>query len=558
VKCYAAVVCVVHLGLVAWCSTYQSPTVDEPAHLAAGLSHIEYGRFDLYRVNPPLVRFIASWPVSLAGAATDWSHLDPDFRAELLAGDDFLRANGEHAIGYFRLARWACLPLTLAGALGCYWWARSAFGEFSGCIALTLWAFCPNIVGHASLITPDVGAASIGVWAGFTYWRWLREPSWGKALLAGFALGLTELTKTTWIVLFAIWPVVWLVSAWRQPRREVLRRTGQLAAIGFIALYLINLGYGFAGTCRPLGEYRFSSRLFGGPSADLARPWPPRFNRFAGTPAARIPIPLPADYSLGIDSQRADFERGFMSYLAGQWKWGGWWYYYLYAMAVKVPLGTLSMLGLAVLWQCIGRLPVRPADLVLICPAVGLVVFVSSQTGFGHHMRYVLPAFPFFFVYASQAALMPRLAHKLLVSALAACTALSTLSCYPYELSYFNELAGGPRHGARHLLNSNIDWGQDLLRLRDWLAGHPEALPLGIACTGTTVDYLLPENDVRPVPTQPQPGWYALSINELHQYTHAYAYFLRLPPVAQVGSTIYIYHLTKEDIAKLPPRPDAW
>jgi hypothetical protein len=45
----------------------------------------------------------------------------------------------------------------------------------------------------------------------------------------------------------------------------------------------------------------------------------------------------------------------------------------------------------------------------------------------------------------------------------------SSLWYYPHSLSYFNELVGGPMGGPKHLLDSNIDWGQDLFYLKDWL-----------------------------------------------------------------------------------------
>jgi len=60
------------------------------------------------------------------------------------------------------------------------------------------------------MITPDIPATSFGVLAAFCFWRWLRDPTWAHALLAGGALGLAELSKMTWVVLFGVWPAVWL------------------------------------------------------------------------------------------------------------------------------------------------------------------------------------------------------------------------------------------------------------------------------------------------------------------------------------------------------------
>ena len=44
-----------------------------------------------------------------------------------------------------------------------------------------------------------------------------------------------------------------------------------------------------------------------------------------------------------------------------------------------------------------------------------------------------------------------------------------TIMVFPYYLTYFNEFAGGPSGGHRHVVDSNLDWGQDLKRLADWV-----------------------------------------------------------------------------------------
>jgi hypothetical protein len=117
-----------------------------------------------------------------------------------------------------------------------------------------------------------------------------------------------------------------------------------------LAVYVINVGYGFEGTGARLDELRFiSPTLRDSPSATPPDSIPRPGNRFAGTLWGRLPIPVPANYLLGIDRQKYDFdEAGFWSYLRGQWRQGGWWYYYLYALAIKEPLGTwlLALLAL--------------------------------------------------------------------------------------------------------------------------------------------------------------------------------------------------------------------
>ena len=108
----------------------------------------------------------------------------------------------------------------------------------------------------------------------------------------------------------------------------------------------------------------------------------------------------------------------------------------------------------------------------MLLPAAVVLVLVSSQTGFNHHMRYILPIFPFVFVATGKLAYFFRSDRpwtRLAILALLGWAVFSSLRVYPHSMSYFNELAGGPENGHNYLVDSNIDWGQDLLELRDWV-----------------------------------------------------------------------------------------
>ena len=78
-------------------------------------------------------------------------------------------------------------------------------------MSLSLWVFCPNILAHARLVTSDVGSTALGVAATYVFWRYLHQPSWRWAAAAGFMLGLAQLTKFTMLLLYAVWPFLWLV-----------------------------------------------------------------------------------------------------------------------------------------------------------------------------------------------------------------------------------------------------------------------------------------------------------------------------------------------------------
>ena len=175
-------------------------------------------------------------------------------------------------------------------------------------------------------------------------------------------------------------------------------------------------------------------------------------NRFANSWLARVPVPFPRNYVMGIDLQKWDLERKMLSYLRGEWKVGGWWYYYLYAMAIKVPLGTWLLVVLSVI-DCLRRSPSRD-ELFVLVPLFAVLILVSSQTGFSHHLRYVLPIFPFAFVWISRLARDTRVVGspmKYLRATGVVWSVASSLWIYPHSLSYFNELVGEPKHGHEHL-----------------------------------------------------------------------------------------------------------
>lgn len=575
----AAVISVLalHATLLAWGAYRDSPTFNEPGHLAAGIEHWQLRTFDLYRVNPPLVRMVAAAPVLAAGTQTDWTHLrdGPGIRMEPEVGKDFIASNGERSLFLVTLGRWACIPFSLLGAIVCFRWAEQLYGEKASLAALVLWCFSPSILAHGRLITPDCGAAALGVAATYAFWRWLRRPTWIRALLAGLALGLAELTKTTWLLLFALWPSLWIITRLggatpRLPRG--VAQSCQLLTTVCVALLILNVGYGFEGSFQKLKTFVFVSEALRGEEDVSSSYRRLSGNRFAESAVGRIVVPFPRDYVIGIDLQKRDFEDfGRPSYLNGRFQEKGWWYYYLYGLAVKTPIGLWLLMILAVYVRCseARESAAWPDDLAVLLPSIVVMAVVSSQVGFSHHMRYVLPSLPFVFIWASQAAASDRQWVAATAGLAVISSAISSLSVYPHSLSYFNELSGGPRAGHDHLIHSNLDWGQDLLYLKEWIASHSvdeSCLYLayygGFDPSDVGVDYQLPPRrhateSGEPV-NQLQPGVYALSVNFLRGYPwwapdgtgmwihvpqNAYREFFRLQPAGTAGYSIYIYHL---------------
>jgi hypothetical protein len=416
------------------------------------------------------------------------------------------------------------------------------------------------------LTTTDLASASTTLLAAWTFARWLDRPSWNRAGLAGICLGIAQLVKFSALLLYAILPLWGLVHVYwteRQARRQLeplasrwpgwttlaLSRGVQMAGIVAVSVLILGLGYGFEGLGRPLGEFPFVSktltRLRTAADGDFTRDlgsskayndmFPVRVNRFRGTWLASLPCPLPMHYVAGFDEQRFESEGGYQMYLRGTLRRTGWWYYYFYALAVKAPLSTWLLLGLAVfdfVWSGERRGRHRVLWWLALAPLLAMSLLTDINLG----LRYVLPVLPFLFLLAGSAARpsQPRW-RTALVWLCIAWNVGAIARIHPHELAYFNELVGGPENGRFHLIDSNLDWGQDLRGLVRWLEKHPEWSDVRLAYLGTVPPefeglsrYQMAPRDIRNVPPTllwpgedlsdpatygPQPGRYAVSVN---------------------------------------------
>lgn len=582
-------VCLLLMGILTGCLGYSgvvhSPAIDEVGHLPSGIAHWHLNRFEPYAVNPHLVRMIASIPVLIMHPKVDWSPLAGkdvrvSDRVEWKLSRRFVELNGARSITMWAAARWMLIPLVLLGAWTVHRWSISL--SDAGCVALALFVFCPTILGHGSMVTPDAVAATFGVLAAMSFRRWLRTPTGLETVLVGATFFAAIMAKSTWLVVLPAFVVVLcaIETQCATLRWDWWQRCKSLGSMVCIVLIAINGAYGFEKTLTPLGNLPFSSQALAHneiPGITWER------NRFIGTELGKLPIPLPASFIEGLDVQRKDFDARFRSYLMGEWKHGGWWYYYLVGFLVKEPIGFQLMLFASILnglwiWKQWSRESIREWSLIVTPP---LLIFglVSSQTGFNHHMRYVLPAYPFLFIIAARTVTLGRF-WKWFSYACLTWQAAAVLWFAPHWMSYFNEAAGGPVNGHKWLVDSNIDWGQDILMLKWWQDKHPEAAPLHAALfTGFDpkdigLKFKLPapyvKGQVRIISNDgqrgPQPGWYAMSVCMLKGMHFSvfdgigskewsmenFTYFLdNFEPVDRIGYSIYIYHITEEDASRV-------
>lgn len=519
-----------------------SATRNECAHVPAGLFCWYAQRFDLYHVNPPLPRMLATAALlPKTDVCLEFINRVPKESPRRVEFDTAHFFADTNALNYHSIicrARLAGVAWLAAGGILLWQLATAIFGPRAGLMALALWVFEPTVNAHGALATPDVPAAVAGVAAVLALWQFARTGSMRDAAACGVGLGVALMTKFTHLISLPVGLALYITACF-DGRCAIHKLTMRAHVYRLVVMVtscwcVVWAGYGFSGFGATLESVALRSKMFRGSQGIgqwLESSW-----------LGKCPTPLPPDYIRGIDRQQCDFEGGQQSYLRGEWRSRGWWYFYLYALAIKLPVGLLALVSLA-LFASIARVrdSCRFESALVWLPAVSLITVASAKSGFTQHFRYILPAVPFLILGASQLAerlpRSPRLT-ACLAWVLTATSVASAAWNYPNWLGYFNEPAGGPLDGWRHLADSNVDWGQDLIALRQWLDHHTDARPIRMAYKNY-YDYVI---YTREQFGQPAPGESAYVVIDAASLTESrYAWLRALVPTARVGTSILIY-----------------
>ncbi len=489
----------------------ETPTVDEFAHLPAGAVYLDQANFTLFAKNPPLFKMLMALPLTLhpglrvpAPEAGDLAQGWGPWRY----AERFSRANARDFLGLFFPARVVVALFGLGTGALLALWAAQLFGRRAAALTTTLFLLTPVVLAHAHLATVDVGCMFGVLLCVYLLRAACKRPAPGRFALAGIAWGAALSIKYTALLLA---PAIFLiVLVWRQARPG--RAVFELALVSICALVTVNLGMGFKGSFTPLGSFPLVSGF--GQALQDALP-------------AALPVPLPEDYVTGFDAVKLDTERGeFGSYLLGEWSQEGHWYHDPIAFLSKTPLPILALLlaGVAFPRRFFSkqRLPARElATLLIPLVALGAALIGANRAKLG--IRYLLPLLPFLYILIAGifAGLRGRAAFWVPALSLAWLAVTIGLT-HPSYLSHFNLAAGTEARGHRILIDSNLDWGQDLYRLPDALAGFEldsQDAPVFLLYFGH-VDPGQYGIDYRLVPTLPVKGLVAVSVNYLMGYPY--------------------------------------
>ena len=450
----------------------QSQAIDEGCYLYAGFGYWTRADFGLNPEHPPwaklliglsLLRMPLRYPAPPAGFFKE---------SEFVGGRQFLYSNNADAM-LFR-ARMAVVTMSLAAALLVSAAGWEMFGAIPALVALLLFVFEPNLIAHGSLATTDMAMTLTLFATVYTFYRYVKRPSWMRLLIMSLAAGLALASKHSGLLCLPILPLlalfewVWndesskLAGAGR--RKHAWRLVLALGVVAVVSVAVLWACYGFRYRMRAQGpavEPPFSEYV------EMMH-WP--LGQKAVSAFARYHL-LPESYLYGFADVIVS-QRYFTGYLFGEIYQGhGRWLYFPAAFAVK---STLALLLLLLLWPL--AIALRRASkwrelVFLLIPSV-LYFGMAMRSGFNIGVRHILPIYPFLVLLAAFAAWQigsSRPAWKYAVAAVLLFDIVSSARAFPNYLPYANQIWGGPANIYKYLSDSNVDWGQQLKATRQYL-----------------------------------------------------------------------------------------
>lgn len=541
------------IAIVRICLTYAhtAQTFDEPCHVAAGIEFLDKKTYALDPVHPPLSRIAIALPLYLAGERFPHLPADaPNSDNYNVVGNHILYDSG-HPKQDLALARLGVLPFFVLGAVIVYLWTLHIAGDRSAILAIFLYSTTPTILAFSSIAYTDIVAASTQIAALYAFALCLEKRSRSHTLWFALALGLALLSKLTTVLFLPAAGLcmffVWILKTDRAEREDLRRHALNWMAAGAIALLILWGGYRFS--VKPVQQ------VTGFTPATM-----PSFQHFPGfarpllTRALTENVRLPAPELLnGISHAWVLNKLSSPSYLLGQLKSGGWWYFYIFAIAVKLPIPFLIAFAISTIVLLKEK---RAFPILLPLAALIGVLLITTHVSYQVGIRHVLLCLPLMAI-TTAAGLKSwtekfsgRSATTLILLTIVGWQLVETARAQQNLIAYFNELAGKDP-GKVLTLGCDFDCGQDLYALSNELqARHVPRFTLAI-WTSADVDrsglppYDVPNADVRPE------GWIAISSRAfyaghfLHQGVppRTFDWLQAYQPVANVGKTIKLYYV---------------
>jgi 4-amino-4-deoxy-L-arabinose transferase-like glycosyltransferase len=490
-------------------------TTDEPAHIACGMEWLDQPTYQLDPQHPPLTRVMVALGPYLTGARSD----------SILYGRE---ADGKYDLR-LALARAGNLPFFWLACWMVFLWASQILGAAGGVVAVLIFTMIPTTLAHAGLATTDMGVTACFAAAVYASVQLAERPGLKSALWLGAALGLMVLSKFSALVFYpaAIVAVVaCLVFTVRPAARDLGRLvSSRLPWAALAAVFSVVIIW---------AGYRFS---------------------FGKSAWFSFPVPFP-ELSAGIQQLMDHNANGHPSYFLGELRIDGWWTFFPVLTMVKLPLAFLALLAFG-LWlgssKASGIAKAWPFAMAWAIPFAIYAVALPSRINIG--IRHILPAFPFLAIVAAGGALgLLRKGNRMsgapwIAIAAVAWLCVNSLASHPDYLAYFNAIAG--REPERIVVDSDLDWGQDIKRLGQRLrelkatsVGFTPAIGISLPALG------FPPNQPNQ-PDSPAPGWNAVEVFEWKRNRMGRSWGEKdkptwpdsIKPTERVGKSILLYYV---------------
>lgn len=539
-------------------STYRffGITWDEPEHLAAGMQLLDRDVYTYDIQHPALARkAMALGPYLFGAHASDL----PGPSGEQ-PGRELLYKSGHYEL-YLYLARLGMLPFLVVLLWSTWAWTRHLHGPGAALLATILLIATPPVLGHAGVAALDVPGTALCTLTLYCLLRWFETQSWKFAIVTGLSSGLAMASKLSSLPFIGVAGVAWLLCWWfdrrlRQtaadhvPPVPLARWFAQAGSILLLTVLCVVFTYSF--------DFRYTvtdqapdnaawSYLFG------VSGWA---HEAAHAIARAVPLPVGLErLVLSIQALEVHNHEGHLSYLLGQFSQNGFRYFYVVALAVKTPI-PLLLLGTAGLIASFAK--ARQRGWTVAAPGIAFLALLAFCSFYSHiniGVRHVLVLYPLLCMMAVACVvdLWQRHQNRLVRGALAALLGwqISLLwIAYPDYLSYFNFTAG--QHPERILIDSDLDWSQDVERLQRRLTAL-KITKFGFVYRGTidVIGERLP--GVWMVqPFQPATGWIAASLfaRDTVAQGEAYQWLKQYTPVERIGKSIDLYYIPEQQTAR--------
>jgi hypothetical protein len=408
-----------------------SLTNDEPTDIANGYFYWTQGDVATPHNHPPLGSALQALPLLGMGLKTQ------PYTGDVIDRGHFFTFewNLDRLEAITRASR--AVSWLLGLAVGFLLWRMTRQRPVLSVGVLFFWAFDPAFCALSGLAKTDIAPAFFFFLAVLAFDRCQREPSLFHSIAAGVLTGLAVNAKFYCLVLLPVFLILELLF-YRLPEnvlflkeRRIEIRDRWIHGVGsfFAATFLIFL----PATLLLPGHHQPFNYVVDKFKEDLV--------------FAQNPFPVFFLGNSGLDSH---------------------WYYLPTAFLLKEPLSFLIFLAAGFGLALRGNIQLQPWQWV-----PPLVFFLALLPSLNLGVRYLLPAFPFFFLIAGEGAdwvwnNASREGRRKLLRAAVVLVALwqigSVAWSYPGMIGYFNELVPADQK-IHYLADSNLDWGQDQKRL---------------------------------------------------------------------------------------------